>query len=78
MKEHHSGPDVGGRLGDPIQGVVFLDGVCWIGFGETKGEALGAGQVYLGRSAKRVESVAPAGESARTPGGVAHKEGAGR
>jgi hypothetical protein len=54
-KKHCSGLDVSGYgkekegAGDLVErGLVSLDGVGWRGFAETKGEELGAGQVYPG------------------------------
>jgi hypothetical protein len=62
-RKHYSGSDVSGYVkekqeaGDPMgRGMVFLDGVGWTGFVETKGEEQGAGRVSLARGAEGAET----------------------
>ena len=45
------------EAGDPMgRGMVFLDEVGWTGFGGTKGEEQGVGQVSLDRGAEGAET----------------------
>jgi len=84
-KKHYSGSDVSEYVKEKEEardrvgrGMVFLDGVDWMGFAGTKWEELGEGQVYPGRDVEGVESVASTGEDTCTPDPVAYKEDTGR
>lgn len=73
VRKHYSGSGVNehvkerGEGGDLVgRGMASLDGVGWMGFAEIKGEVLGAGQVYPGRDAEGVASVASTGEDTYT------------
>ena len=84
VKKHYSGLGVSGcgrgREGvrDLVErGSAFLGGVGWMGFAETKGEELGAGQVFPGWGAEGAASVTSTGEGTCMPDLVAYKEDTG-
>jgi hypothetical protein len=77
VKKHCSGMDVNeyGKerevVKDPVeQELVFLGAVGWMGFAGTKGEELGASQVYPGQGEGGVASVTSKGEDTYTPSGL--------
>ena len=60
------------------QGMVFLDGVDWMGFAGTKREVLGAGQAYPGQGVEGVVFVTSTGERTCTPDPVAYRKNTGQ